>query len=184
MPTLHLLGVSGSLRRASTNTGLLRAAAALLPEGAHLELASTGALPLYTDEPLDDAAQAAVDAFRGAVSGADGVLIATPEYNYGIPGPLKNALDWASRPSYRSPFAQKPIGLLGASGGAVGSARAQGQLKQVLLGMVAQVFPHPEVLVGQAGSKFDASGELTDPGTREHLRGFLAAYAAWVTKVR
>ena len=112
------------------------------------------------------------------------MLIATPEYNFGPPGPLKNAIDWASRPAYRSVFRDKPVGVIGASGSVVGTARAQGQLKQVLLGMASQVFPYPELLVGNAAQRFDERGQLTDDETRQRLTAYLRDFVAWVRRVQ
>ena len=143
---MKILGISGSLRAGSLNSQLLSAwgerFCALVPDG-KFEVASIR-LPLFDPDVSDEL----VTRFRDAVTAADGVVIATPEYNYGIPGPLKNALDWGSRPSYQSPFAVKPVAIIGASPSPTGTARAQGQLKQVLLGMVSHVFPYPEFLVG------------------------------------
>ena len=169
-----LLGFSGSLRKGSTNTALLRALQALAPEGVTLEIVDYREGPLY-DADLGE--PAIVEAMKARVAAADGVIIATPEYNYGIPGPLKNVLDWLSRPAYRSGFAGKPVAILGAAPGTVGTARAQGQLKQVLLGMVAQVFPWPEVVVARSGERI-ADGVVTDAKTREVLGRMLEAFVA------
>ncbi|MBV1862353.1 MAG: NAD(P)H-dependent oxidoreductase, partial [Nannocystaceae bacterium] len=144
---MNIVGISGSLRRGSHNSGLLRAASELVPSGVTLTQLSV-AMPLYDGDLDDGGGPASVTEFKRAVAAADAVLIATPEYNYGIPGPLKNALDWASRPAYRSVFAGKKVALMGAAASVVGTARAQAHLKLVLLGMVAEVFPHPELLVG------------------------------------
>ncbi|MCA9691146.1 MAG: NAD(P)H-dependent oxidoreductase [Myxococcales bacterium] len=180
---LKILGLSGSLRRASFNTALVRAAAELAPAGVTIELGSFDLVPHYNGDLDTDALRpAAAEAFKQAIAAADAVLIATPEYNYGVPGALKNAIDWASRPAYRSPFAGKPVALLSASMSVAGGARGQGQLKQVLLGMASQVFAYPEFLVPQAQTKFE-HGRLTDAATREHLERLLAAFAAWVRKV-
>jgi chromate reductase len=181
--TLKILGISGSLRRGSTNTALLRAAAhALTPFAAELTQASIR-LPLYDADLEDPSALSLVDGFKQAVRTADAVLIATPEYNFGPPGPLKNAIDWASRPAYRSVFRDKPVGVMGASGSAVGTARAQGQLKQILLGMASQVFPYPELLVGNAPQRFDPQAELSDRETRERLETYLKDFVGWTRRV-
>lgn len=178
---MKILTLSGSLRKGSRNSALLDAAAGCSAEGTTLVRGSI-ALPLY-DADLPEHEKEAVARLNAQVTDADAVLIACPEYNYGIPGPLKNALDWASRPAYKSPFYLKPVGILGTAPGAVGTARAQGQLKQVLLGMAAQVFPYPEFLVGQNGPKFAASGELVDEDTLAHLEKFMARFLAWVEVV-
>jgi len=176
--------MSGSLRQGSTNTALLRAAGQLLSaHGSEFTRASIR-LPLYDADLTDENALAPVEELKRAVRDADAVLIATPEYNFGPPGVLKNAIDWASRPAYRSVFRDKPVAVMGAALGAVGSARAQGQLKQVLLGMASQVFPYPEIVVGNAAGRFDEQGNLTDPETRQRLESFLRDFVAWVRRVR
>jgi len=175
---MKIVGIAGSLRKASFNRGLIVAARELLPEGVELDTLEIR-LPLY-DADLDvDGGPDEVRAFKDAIDGAAAVLIATPEYNYGVPGPLKNAIDWASRPAYKSVFHRKKVAVFGASGSVVGSARAQGQLKQVLLGMASEVFPFPEVVVGNARDKFE-NGRLVHPSTREHLGKLLDGFVAWV----
>jgi len=180
---MKIVTISGSLRQKSFNTALLATLVSFEPDDVEFENAAIAELPLYNDDLTGDALLP-VQRFRAQITAADGVLIATPEYNYGIPGPLKNAIDWASRPAYQAPFTQKPVGILGASMGVVGTARGQGQLKQVLLGMASQVFPYPEVLVGQSGKKFDVELRLVDEDTLKHLQKFLTTYLAWVRKVR
>jgi chromate reductase len=181
---LTMVAISGSLRRQSLNTALVRAVQEMVPEGSTLDLLEIGALPLYNADLDTEQPPAAVIAFKQRISAADAVLIATPEYNYGIPGPLKNAMDWASRPAYKAPFTQKPVAIMGASPGGGGTVRAQGQLKQVLLGMLSQVFPYPEMALTVAGERFDAEGRLTDARTREHLVAMLQQFMQWVLKVR
>lgn len=181
--TLKILAVSGSLRKASLNTSLVAAAAELAPEGVQIERWDISEIPLYNGD-IPEGSVPAVEAFKGALAAADAVLIATPEYNFGIPGVLKNAIDWASRPAFQSPFKMKPTAIVGASPGAAGTARAQGQLKQVLLGMGAQVYPANEYLLGQAHTRFDAEGHLTDPKSREVLASFLTGFSTWVRRVR
>jgi chromate reductase len=180
---MNIVGISGSLRAASLNTALLRAAASFAPEGVTFVPVGIGALPHFNEDlgGLDDIPEVA--AFRAAVAAADAVLIATPEYNYSIPGALKNAIDWASRPANRSPLVGKPVGIVSASPSFVGGARAQQHLKTVLLAVGAPVFPHPEVLVGSAGPKFE-EGALVDARTRDVLRDFVAAFARWAAVVR
>ncbi|MFT7580303.1 MAG: chromate reductase [Myxococcota bacterium] len=179
--TLNVLAISGSLRNHSHNTALLNAATIRAPEGLVLTLAEIGDLPLYNSD-LDAETVPSIGRFKAAITQADAVLIATPEYNYGIPGPLKNAIDWASRPGYKSPFANKPVGILGAAASVVGSARAQAHLKTVMLGMIAQVFPRPEFLMGKSFEKVQ-DGVLTDEMTLEFLGSYLAAFKSWVERV-
>jgi chromate reductase len=176
---LKIVGLSGSLREGSFNTALLKAAGDLFGDRASLERFDIGRLPHFnqdTDEP-DAAAE-----LKATISAADGLLIATPEYNYSIPGVLKNALDWASRPAYKSCLAQKPTAILGASMSPVGTARAQSHLRQTLAGTVTPIFAYPEFLVGAAHAKFDDTLTLTDASTQEHLQRFVDHFLGWVAK--
>jgi len=178
----QLIGISGSLREGSLNTALLRSIAELLPEGATLSIASIDAVPLYNGDLDIDGGPPSVQALKAQISDADGLLFATPEYNFGIPGVLKNAIDWASRPGFQSVLAHKPVAIIGAAPGAVGTARAQGQLKQVLLGTLSEVFPYPEVLVSKAHERIQ-NGQLADDPTREVLRKMLDAYVSWIRRM-
>lgn len=173
---MRLLGLSGSLRRASYNTALLRAAAALLPAGVELELYDYRDVPPYD---VDLGNPETVERLKAAIAAADGILIASPEYNYGIPGVLKNALDWVSRPAYASVMYGKPTGVISASTSVVGGARAQQQIKTTLLGIVTPVFPHAEVCVSAAAEKL-VDGRLVHEGTSTFLRSYLAKLCAWV----
>jgi len=175
MNDTKILGLAGSLRERSYNRALLRAAGELLPEGATLETASI-ALPLY-DADLGTPPE--VEALKARVAAADALLIASPEYNYGIPGPLKNALDWVSRPAYASVMRGKAVGILGATGSRVGTARMQAHLRQVLFGMVAKVLPYPEVLVSGSSERFDDDLRLVHEPTRDVVRGYLAELVAF-----
>ncbi|MGH1347682.1 MAG: NADPH-dependent FMN reductase [Nannocystales bacterium] len=177
---MNIATIAGSLRKASINRGLLSACRDVAPEGVTFQALSIGELPHYDGDLAAAGDPGPVAVFKAAIAAADGLLIATPEYNYSVPGVLKNALDWASRPAYRSVFAGKKTAMLGASYSVVGTARAQAHLKGIMLGMAAPVFAYPEVLVGAAKEKFDAAGNLTDPSTCEHLAGFVAAFATWV----
>ena len=181
MKELTILGISGSLRARSVNTALLRAAGDLVPAGVSIPLASID-LPLYNDDLLDEDKLAPVRKLNQAIIDADGLLIAAPEFNYGIPGPLKNAIDWCSRPAFNSPFANKPVAIIGAAPSSVGTARAQGQVKQNLLGMSALMFPYPEFLCGRSSEKFDADLVLTDPHTRERLGAMLIEFVTFIRK--
>lgn len=179
---IHVLGISGSLRAASWNTGLLRAAAELLPATMTLEIADLSAFPLFVqDHELDPPAPVAE--FRRRIVAADALLIATPEYNYSIPGVLKNAIDWVSRPASTQPFAGKPTAIVGA-GGRLGTARAQYHLRQIAVFLNMHVLNKPELLIQHASTKFDATGALIDAEAREHLRAVLTALAAWTRRLR
>jgi chromate reductase, NAD(P)H dehydrogenase (quinone) len=120
---------------------------------------------------------------KAAVAAADALLLVTPEYNHSVPGVLQNAIDWASRPGMKSPLAGKAAGIMGASTGAIGTARAQQQLKLVLLGTLSLVMPHAGVLVGQAKEKFDASGTLTHEPTRQFVAAYMKEFETWVRRV-
>lgn len=182
-PYLDLVAVPGSLRSGSFNRALARALPELLPEGAALEVFELHDVPLYNaDLDTDERRPEAVRRWKARVDGADGLILVSPEYNYGVPGVVKNALDWASRPGFRSPMAGKPTGIMGASGGASGTMRGQEQLKLNLLGMVAQVFPHPGVAVRSAGEKIQ-DGVLTDEKTRSFVADYLEAFVAWIRRV-
>lgn len=164
---IRIIGLSGSLRQQSYNTGLLRAAVELLPAGATLEIAAWGDLPVYDqDIEAQGEAPAPVQRLRTQLAGADAVLFATPEYNYSIPGGLKNAIDWVSR-ARPLPFDGKPAAVMGASMGALGTARAQYHLRQVGVFLNLHFVNKPEVMVGAAHTKFDAEGRLTDELARK-----------------
>lgn len=120
---------------------------------------------------------------RGRIKAADGLLLATPEYNYSTSGVLKNVIDWASRPP-EQPFDGKPIALMGASGGVLGTARAQYHLRQMFIFLNAHILNRPEVFIGGAAGKFDAEGKLTDQPTRDFVAAMLVAYKAWIEKLR
>jgi chromate reductase, NAD(P)H dehydrogenase (quinone) len=181
--TVKILGISGSLRASSFNTAALRAAAELAPAGMSIELHDIGDLPLYNDDVRLAGFPPAAVRLRERIKAADGLLLATPEYNYGTSGVLKNAIDWASRPP-EQPFDGKPIALMGASPGAIGTARAQYQLRQSFVFLDAHILNRPEVMIGGAASKFDAAGKLTDQATRDFLAAMLVAFKAWTLRLR
>jgi chromate reductase, NAD(P)H dehydrogenase (quinone) len=181
---MRILGIAGSLRRASYNRALLEAARQLAPDGMQIVVANLAPIPLYNaDTDADGVRPVEVDRLKRDVADADGLLIATPEYNHSVPGVLQNAIDWASRPGLRSPLAGKPAAIIGASIGAFGGARAQQQLKLVLLSTLAVLMPHPGVVVGQAPEKFDASGALVHEPTRGFLAAFLVDFEIWVRRM-
>jgi chromate reductase, NAD(P)H dehydrogenase (quinone) len=170
---MTVLGIAGSLRAGSYNRGLLRAARELLPAGLQLEEHDLRGLPLY-DGDVEAAGdpQPVID-LKDAIARADALLIATPEYNRGVPGVLKNAVDWASRPALASPLAGKPVAIVGASTGLGGTARAQQQLRDALEFPRALVLDEPRVLVPEAFLRFDRRGDLVDEAVREELADLL-----------
>jgi chromate reductase len=175
---------AGSLRAGSYNRALLRAALEAAPDGMTIEIVDISGIPLY-DADLEEAAlPEPVAAFKRAIAAADGLLIATPEYNHGVPGVTKNAIDWASRPPRESPLDGKPVAVMGASPGMTGTARGQSQLRQAFGFTNSYCMPQPEILVARAHEKFDAEGRLTEGATREHLAKFLAAFAGWIGMFR
>ncbi|MDZ4701116.1 MAG: NAD(P)H-dependent oxidoreductase [Rhodothermales bacterium] len=181
---LHILGFAGSLRARSFNRALLNAAAELAPESLKITVFDLSDIPLYNgDLDTDERRPESVRRFKTAITDANGVLIATPEYNYGVPGVLKNALDWASRPGFKSPMVYKPAAIMGASQGASGTMRGQENLKTNLLAMLASVFPHPGVAVSQAASKFDDALRLKDSTTRDFIHEFLSGFGGWVRRM-
>ena len=183
---IRVLGISGSLRQGSYNSALLRAAGHLLPEGMTLDTADLSGIPLYNDDVRAQDYPDAVQDFREQISAADALLIATPEYNFSIPGVLKNAIDWASRPDANKqvPLKGKPVAMLGASTGLFGTVRAQHHLRQVLVYTDNPVVNTPQVLVMTAKDKFDANLHLTDEATRGFLRDLLKNLAVLVNVYR
>jgi chromate reductase len=181
--TLTILGIAGSLRRASLNRGLIRAAVELAPAGLAVTGYDLDDIPMYNGdvEALGDPEPVA--AFKRAIAEADALLIATPEYNHCVPGMLKNAIDWASRPARASVLTGKPVAIMGASPSRGGTARAQAQLRDGLAYTNGFVLPLTEVLVAQATDKFDADGDLIDQATGDEIRDLLVALAAWTRRL-
>jgi chromate reductase len=179
---LKILGFAGSLRAGSYNRALLRETQAIAPASLKIEIFDLRTIPLYDGDLEAQGDPPGVAAFKAAIAGADGLLMVTPEYNHGVPGVMKNAVDWASRPPRGAPLGGKPVALMGASPGATGSARGQSQLRQAFEFTNSYCMPQPEVLVARAHEKFDAEGRLTDEATREFLGRFLSAFEAWVRR--
>lgn len=172
-----ILGLSGSLRRASFNAGLLRAAAELLSEGAALEIGSIREVPLYDgDLELAEGLPPAVKSLQEKLDAADGVLLVTPEYNNGIPGVFKNAIDWISRGPGLQMWVGKPVAVIGASPGGFGTMMAQDQWLPVLRTLRADLWAEGRLMVSRAGSLFDDEGNLTDTASRERLAAFMSAF--------
>ncbi|MEO6968603.1 MAG: NADPH-dependent FMN reductase [Rhodanobacteraceae bacterium] len=180
---IRLLGIAGSLRKDSYNRALLHAAQELAPSGMQIELfEGLGDIPLYNHDVEAAGAPEPVLRLKQAIANADGLLIATPEYNYSVPGVLKNAIDWASRPPKDTPLHDKPVGIVGASIGMGGTIRAQLALRQSFVFTRTPAFLTPEVLVTTAQNKFDANGKLTDEATRKVLADYLDKLQAWMRR--
>jgi chromate reductase len=180
--SIKLLGISGSLRKGSYNTALLRTALQLLPEGVTMETFNIGELPLYNadlDYPASRQRPALVQQFRDIMASADGLVICTPEYNYGIPGGLKNAIDWASR-GKDSPLIKKPVAIMGATISLWGTVRMQLDFQNIFLYLDMRPVYKPEVLIAQAESKFDDKGNLTDATSKELVKKKLEALKAMI----
>lgn len=184
MEVLRVLGIAGSLRRGSYNRALLRAAQELLPDGMTLEVFDLRDIPPYDMDVEQQGLPPSVAALKTAIRQADALLIATPEHNWSVPGVLKNAIDWASRPPGDNSFQGKPIALMGASTGLYGTVRAQLHLRQVLASLDAYVLNRPQVLVARAQEKFDAEGRLIDEPTRTLVRNLLVALRDWTLRLR
>ena len=182
---LKVLTICGSLRKGSYNAALVRALPSLAPpELTFIEAPSYGGFPLYNDDiRATSGAPADVEAFAAAIRDADGVIIVSPEFNWSIPGPLKNAIDWVSKLK-DVPFKDKPVALQSASTGQVGGARMQYHLRMSLQSIDAQLFGRPEVFVNFASKKVDDKGELTDEPARDVIKLQLAAFAKFVARMK
>jgi chromate reductase len=182
-PALSFLGIAGSLRQGSYNRGLIRAAVEVAPAGTSVVSYDLAEIPMFNADIEAGGDPPAVADFKRAIAAADALLIATPEYNHCVPGVLKNAIDWASRPARQSALTGKPVAIMGASTSPSGTARAQAHLRDGLAYTNGFVLPLPEVLVGLAREKFDEVGNLTDDGAVGEIRDLLVALAAWATRL-
>ncbi|HVF50787.1 MAG TPA: NAD(P)H-dependent oxidoreductase [Pyrinomonadaceae bacterium] len=180
---IKILGIAGSLRHASYNRAALRAAQAHAPEGTEIEIFDLEGIPPF-NEDIEANPPARVVELKERVRAADAILFVTPEYNYSIPGVLKNAIDWGSRPYGDSAWEGKPVALMGASVGILGTARAQYHLRQVFVFLNMHAVNRPEVMIGNAAQRFDAGGNLTDDKTRELIVKLLHNLAAWTRQLR
>jgi chromate reductase len=173
-----ILGIAGSLRKASFNRSALRAAQQLVPDGVSLEIFDLEGIPPFNQDeeahPPERVAQ-----LKARVRTADAILLVTPEYNYSIPGVLKNAIDWASRPYGDNAWEGKPVALMGASIGAMGTSRAQYHLRQVFVFLNMYPLNRPEVMITNADQRFDEKGNLKDEDTKAHIQSLLVALVAW-----
>ena len=179
---VRILGIAGSLRRQSYNRAALRAATHVVPEGATMDIFEIDGIPLYSEDDEQEP-PTKVTELKRRIRESDAVLFVTPEYNYSIPGVLKNAIDWASRPYGDNAWWGKPAAIMGASIGTFGTARAQYHLRQVMVFL--NMFPvnQPEVMIGAAHERFDAEGNLTDEATREHIRRLLQSLVDWTRRI-
>ena len=179
---LSVLAFAGSLRRESYNRSLLRAATQRAPKGMHIKTFDLSSVPLFNADAEAGALPESVAKFKNAITAADALLIATPESNHGVPGVLKNALDWASRPAGSSPLWAKPVGVIGASPGQVGTARAQSQIRQTFEFTNSLCMNQPELLVFRAHERFDADGDLMDEDVARRLDAYLGAFYDWTCR--
>jgi chromate reductase len=179
---VRILGIAGSLRRQSYNRAALRAASGLLPEGATLDIFELEGIPGFNEDDEQNPPARVVE-FKSVIREADAVLIVTPEYNYSVPGVLKNAIDWASRPYGDSAWNGKPAAIMGASVGAIGTARAQYHLRQMMVFLNMFPINQPEVMIGNASERFDAEGNLTDDATKEYIRQLLGNLVDWSRRI-
>jgi chromate reductase len=180
---ISILGFAGSLRKASYNRALLAAASNVMPKGAAFETFDLEGIPPFNQDSENNPPPRVRD-FKARIRASDALLIATPEYNHSIPGVLKNAIDWASRPFGDNAFDGKPAALMGASIGMVGTARAQYHLRQTFVFLNVHALNRPEVLVPFVTDKVDANGILTDQKTIEKVRELLNALVVWAGKFR
>ena len=180
----RIVAFAGSLRQGSYNRALLRAAQELAPEGMDVEIIEIGGLPFYNADVEAQGDPPSVAAYKAALADADGLLIATPEYNDGIPGVLTTAIDWGSRLPGRAPLSGKPVALMGASPSRIGTARAQLHLRQLLSHVHARLLPPPELLIASAHERFDKSLRLSDEGSRDVLSKLLQRFSRWIARER
>jgi len=180
--TVKILGFVGSLRKGSYNKALMRAASELLPENAALEVFDLEGIPPFNQD-LENQPPQVVKEFKAKIRKADALLIASPEHNYSIPGVLKNAIDWASRPSGDNVFEGKPVAIMSASTGRLGGARAQYHLRQSFIFLNMHPLNRPEVMMPYAQEHVDANGNLTDEKTRQLIRQLLEALVQWTRRL-
>ncbi len=180
---ITILGFAGSLRKGSYNKALLRAAAELLPENAKIEIFDLEGIPPYNMD-IENRMPEKVKEFKAKIRAADALLIATPEHNYSIPGVLKNAIDWASRPNGDNSFEGKPAAIMSASPGMLGGVKAQFHLRQTFVFLDIRALNRPEVIVNFVAEKVDDKGRVIDEKTREKIKELLVALVAWTLKLQ
>lgn len=175
---LVILGIAGSLRRDSFNRATLRAAQQLTPEGARIDVADIEGLPGFNQDHEGEPPAKVIE-LKQQIRNADAILFVTPEYNYSVPGVLKNAIDWASRPYGDSAWSGKPVAVMGASVGMLGSARAQYHLRQIFVFLNMHAVNQPEVMISNAAKRFDEQGNLTDETSRKLIQQLLQELVRW-----
>ena len=180
---INILGIAGSLRRQSYNRSALRAAQQLAPSGVNLTIFELDDIPGFNQDDEQNPPAKVVE-LKQQIRAADALLFVTPEYNYSVPGVLKNAIDWASRPYGDNAWSGKPAAIMGASIGNIATARAQYHLRQIFVFL--NIFPinQPEVMIGNASERFDAEGNLTDEKTREYIRKLLQGLVDWAARIQ
>jgi chromate reductase len=183
--SIRVAGIPGSLRAGSLNKALLRAAVELAPAGMEIKTyTGLGDIPPYNEDVFVKGDPEAVAVMKAAITEADAILISTPEYNYGVPGVLKNAIDWASRPAGKSVLNRKPAAIMGCSPGLGGTIRAQHALRQTFVFTETYVMLQPEIKIPAAAPLFDSSVRLIDENTRQHLKKFLDAFVVWTERFK
>jgi chromate reductase, NAD(P)H dehydrogenase (quinone) len=181
--SMTILGISGSLRKGSFNTMALKAARELAPKGAKMELFDLSGIPLYNQDEEKNLPSRVAE-FKSRIRAADAILFVTPEYNYSIPGVLKNAIDWASRPYGDNAWDGKPVAVMGASPSVLGTARAQYHLRQCFVFLNMYALNTPEVMISKAQERFDAQGTLTDQETQRRISELLDRLVQWTMQIR
>jgi chromate reductase, NAD(P)H dehydrogenase (quinone) len=179
----RILGIAGSLRRKSYNRAALRAAQQLVPDGAELDIFELDGIPVFSEDEERQPPDKVVE-LKQRIRDADAVLLVTPEYNYSIPGGLKNAIDWASRPYGDNAWTGKPVAIMGASTGRLGTARAQYHLRQVFVFLDMLAVNKPEVMISNAAEHFDAEGNLTSESTKDLIRRLLGNLVSWTRELQ
>src|SRR5688572_23434005 len=180
--SMQILGIAGSLRRQSYNRSALRAAQQLAPAGVTINIFELDGIPAFSEDDEKNPPAKVVE-LKKQIRAADALLIVTPEYNYSIPGVLKNAIDWASRPYGDSAWSGKPAAIMGASVGTIGTAREQYHLRQMFVFLNMFPINQPEVMIGNAASRFDAQGNLIDEATKGYVRKLLENLVAWTRRL-
>ncbi len=180
---IQILGFAGSLRKQSYNRSLLSTATEMVPDDATLEVFDLEGIPPFNQD-LENQPPEKVNEFKGKIRAADAILIVTPEYNYSIPGVLKNAIDWASRPYGDNAFDGKPVAVMGASPGMTGTARAQYHLRQTFVFLNMYPMNRPEVMVPSANEKIDENGKVKDERTRKKIRELLESLVIWTKRMK